>query len=199
MTVKQIMNWKFGKRLYGLLATLSLLLGLGGVYDDAKTWGGWLTSNPYVTGACFGIGIVSGLLFIVSQWSTYFVQAWHFILKKYLRLDKHAMSILRKEEHRLDKLLIDLSRCYKDKRYRSSHFIDTLLELHATGELLDFLGVPSPQSINKNDKSDEDFLLEWMVFIRALLTRIRHGEMSDVRSTLEDIDYPDSEEAKHDD
>ena len=186
------MHWRFGKRLHGIVAAVSLIIGFGGIYEDAKTWGGWLTSNPYITGGCFGIAFVCGVLYIISRWDKFFRTIWRFLLQKVMRLDKHAMSILRKEEPRLDELRKEVSRCYQDKNYRSHNLIDTLLELHATGELLDILGVPSPETTGKQtNMSDDDLLLKWMVFIRALLTRIRHGEMSDVRSTLEDIDYPD--------
>lgn len=185
------MHWKSGKRLYGLVAAVSFVIGFGGITEDLTVWGDWLTSHPYLTGACFGIASVCGVLYIVAQWDKLFVHLWRAFLRKAKRLDKHAISILRKEEHRLEELRNELSRCYKDSDYRTGGSINILLDLHATAELLDFLGVPCPDTSGKEKGiSDNDLLLWWMIFIRALLTRIRHGEMSDVRSTLKDIDYP---------
>ncbi|MCY4555311.1 MAG: hypothetical protein OXF79_02770 [Chloroflexi bacterium] len=183
---------KIGNRVWGAGFAFSGIVGLGGLQANVLNWIGWLKINPYVTGAAFGIMGLCGILYVVSRWGDRIIALWDRSWMKLRGFDRHAMAILRKEEPRLEALCLEIAE-YRDGVNRGgSHPSRILLDLLAVEDLLNILGVPTPAVIGTG--RDLDIVLtEWAMFVPLLLVRIRHGNIDDVRSTLDTWNYVPAE------
>ena len=181
-----------GNRVWGAGFAFSGILGLGGVEANILNWIGWLKINPYVTGAAFGIMGLCGILYIVSRWGNRIIAFWDRSWMKLRGFDRHAIAILRKEEPRLEALRLEIAECRGAVDSDRSQLSRIVLDLLAMEDLLNTLGVPTPVTVGSGRDTDI-VLTKWAMFIPLLLVRIRHGDIDDVRSTLDTWNYVPAE------